>query len=185
MNVYDFDKTIYDGDSTIDFYIFCLKKFPQIVMCLPAQLVAMFKYKLKIINKTKMKEEFYCFFSHVPDLNFEIKRFWDENGYKIKDWYTKKRKESDVIISASPEILLKEICNRIGVKYLIASNVDETGKYVGANCYGKEKVLRYFEQFPNEIIEEFYSDSYSDEPLAKISKKSFLVSKNSVKKWYS
>ena len=44
---------------------------------------------------------------------------------------------------------------------------------------------RYFEQFPNGIIEEFYSDSYSDEPLAKIAKKSFLVSKNSVKKWYS
>ena len=26
MNVYDFDKTIYNGDSTLDFYFFCLKK---------------------------------------------------------------------------------------------------------------------------------------------------------------
>ena len=26
VNTYDFDKTIYNGDSTIDFYIFCLKK---------------------------------------------------------------------------------------------------------------------------------------------------------------
>ena len=26
MNVYDFDKTIYDGDSTLDFYLFSLKK---------------------------------------------------------------------------------------------------------------------------------------------------------------
>ena len=26
MNVYDFDKTIYDGDSTLDFYIFSVKK---------------------------------------------------------------------------------------------------------------------------------------------------------------
>ena len=26
MNVYDFDKTIYYGDSTADFYLFCLKR---------------------------------------------------------------------------------------------------------------------------------------------------------------
>lgn len=30
MNVYDFDKTIYDGDSTLDFYFFHLRK----VQCL-------------------------------------------------------------------------------------------------------------------------------------------------------
>lgn len=29
MNVYDFDKTIYDGDSTIDFYLYCVKKIHQ------------------------------------------------------------------------------------------------------------------------------------------------------------
>lgn len=31
MNVYDFDKTIYAGDSTIDFYLFCLKRQPAIL----------------------------------------------------------------------------------------------------------------------------------------------------------
>ena len=34
MNVYDFDKTIYDGDSTADFYIFFSKK----AYCLPPHL---------------------------------------------------------------------------------------------------------------------------------------------------
>lgn len=29
MNVYDFDKTIYDGDSTIDFYFLLFKKTSQ------------------------------------------------------------------------------------------------------------------------------------------------------------
>ena len=28
MNVYDFDGTIYDGDSTFDFYKYCMKKHP-------------------------------------------------------------------------------------------------------------------------------------------------------------
>ena len=30
MNVFDFDKTIYDGDCTVDFYMYCLKKYPVI-----------------------------------------------------------------------------------------------------------------------------------------------------------
>ena len=27
INSYDFDKTIYDGDASIDFYIYMLKKY--------------------------------------------------------------------------------------------------------------------------------------------------------------
>ena len=30
MNVYDFDKTIYDGDSSVDFYKFSLKRHPKL-----------------------------------------------------------------------------------------------------------------------------------------------------------
>lgn len=26
VNLYDFDNTIYDGESTVDFFLFCLKK---------------------------------------------------------------------------------------------------------------------------------------------------------------
>lgn len=32
VNVYDFDGTIYDGDSTIDFYKFCLKKYKNMLV---------------------------------------------------------------------------------------------------------------------------------------------------------
>lgn len=61
MNVYDFDKTIYEGDSTIDFYLFCLKKYPQILKYLPKQILGMLKYKIKSINKTQFKEDFFLF----------------------------------------------------------------------------------------------------------------------------
>ena len=36
MNVYDFDKTIYDGDSTADFYIFSLKRHKKILLLAPS-----------------------------------------------------------------------------------------------------------------------------------------------------
>ena len=98
--------------------------------------------------------------------------------------YINQKKEDDVIISASPEFLLYEVCDRIGVKNLIASRVDRsTGKYTGDNCYGKEKLRRFYQKYPNEIIDEFYSDSYSDEPIAKVARESFIVSKEMIRKW--
>lgn len=184
MNAYDFDNTIYNGDSTIDFYFYCLKKYPKIVLYLPKQLIAAIKYKIKIYDKTTFKEEFYCFLEKVPNIDHEVKSFWNKNESKINDWYKGKKQDDDVVISASPEFLLSEICIRIGIRNLIASKVDKkTGKYFGINCFGQEKTRRFYEKFPEVVINEFYSDSYSDEPMAKLAKKSFIVSKNKIEKW--
>ena len=32
--VYDFDETIYDGDSTVDFYKYCVKRKPSLLLLL-------------------------------------------------------------------------------------------------------------------------------------------------------
>ena len=85
------------------------------------------------------------------------------------------QREDDVIISASPEFLLKPICIRLGISNLMASVVDKrTGMYLGINCHGEEKVRRFYKKF-NQEIDEFYSDSFSDAPLANIAKKAYLV----------
>ena len=132
MNVYDFDKTIYEGDSTIDFYLFCLKKYPQILKYFPKQILGMLKYKMKSINKTQFKEDFFSFLREIPDVKKEVRIFWKRKKKKIKKWYIEQRKPDDVIISASPEYLLKEICDELEIKYLIASKVEEkTGKFMG------------------------------------------------------
>ena len=39
MNVYDFDKTIYRGDSTKDFYFFLLRRHPVLIRYLPKQIM--------------------------------------------------------------------------------------------------------------------------------------------------
>ena len=44
MNVYDFDKTIYYGDSTADFYLFCLKRHKKILTLAPSLLGAFLKF---------------------------------------------------------------------------------------------------------------------------------------------
>lgn len=177
MNIYDFDKTIYNGDSTQHFYFYCLKHHPKIIIWLPYQACMFLLYVLGFYSKTQFKERFYKFFKSVKHIDSEVERFWDINISGIKKWYLDNQKDTDIIISASPEFLLKPICNKLGIKNLIASKVDfNDGKYTGLNCYGEEKVSRLRSEMGNIEYEHFYSDSLSDEPLALLStKESYIV----------
>lgn len=183
MNVYDFDNTIYKGDSTADFYLFSLRKHPSIIKFLPSLLGAVLKFYLfKKGTKTDMKQTMYRFLTKINPEN-DINEFWDTHEKNIKKWYLKQKKADDIIISASSEFLLKPLCERLGIKNLIASQVDvHTGKYTGINCHGKEKV-RLFNKLYGGEIDEFYSDNLSDAPLAEISKKAFIVKGDKIEEW--
>lgn len=184
MNVYDFDKTIYEGDSTIEFYMYCLRRHPYIIVAFPQQLIGAVRYKLKYIDKKKFKECFFAFLRYLKNVDCDIERFWIGHRKKIKSWYLEVYQPSDVIISASPYFLLEKICEEMGISNLLASNIDKkTGLFQGENCYGKEKVNRFKEIYAKERIEKFYSDSLSDEPLAKLAEKSYLVKKNQLFPW--
>ena len=72
MNVYDFDKTIYDGDSTADFYIFSLKRHKKILLLAPSLIGAFLKfYVFKIGTKTQFKEKMYKFFLICNNQNIQ------------------------------------------------------------------------------------------------------------------
>lgn len=184
MNVYDFDKTIYNGDSTADFYIYSLKKHKKIITLAPSLIFAFIKYYIfKKGTKTQFKEKMYMFLRYC-DTERDVESFWKENKKKIKGFYLEKQRDDDVIISASPQFLLAPVCKELGIKHLIASQVDSrTGKYSGVNCHGKEKVRRFYEKFGKAQIDEFYSDSYSDAPLAEIAGRAFIVKKETITDW--
>lgn len=182
--VYDFDNTIYNGDSTLDFYFFCITRKPAIILYTPIQLFGFIKYILGIYDKTLFKQSFFVYLKAFRDIDSIVDAFWEKYQRKIKTWYMIKNHTADVIISASPEFLLKPICNKIGVKSLIASKVNKVdGKYFGFNCYGVEKVNRLDQEFNNYIIEEFYSDSISDSPLAVLAKRSYFVKEDTSFDW--
>ena len=153
MNVYDFDGTIYDGDSTIDFYKFLVNRKKALIFKMPNQIIHIIKYIFKLISKEELKECFYNIFQSFDNIDECVNQFWDSHVYKIKEWYLEQQKSSDVIISASPFLLLEPVCKKLGVKYLIASNVNKkTGKFIGVNCYGEEKVIRFKEKFNNLLL---------------------------------
>jgi len=183
MNVYDFDHTVYNGDSSVDFYLFVLCRKPHLIILLPLQVWGIALYLLGIYSKENMKETFFVFTRFIPVQKIVLS-FWDKNRKRIKSWYMLQKQKSDVIISASPEFLLEPLVSGyLGVN-LIASRFDQsTGKYTGKNCFGKEKVERLYEVYPGCAIENFYSDSLSDAPLAEKARQSFIVKGQKIILW--
>lgn len=175
MNAYDFDGTIYDGDSSRDFFFFCLKRHPFIAWRMPVQVSGIVLYALGIIHKTRGKEFFFAFLKSIDNIDALVDEFWSSHNKRIMPWYLRQKRSTDLVISASPEFLLTPICKQLGIA-CIASIVDQkTGKFTGKNCYGNEKVQRYDTVYPNTTIDFFYSDSLSDKPLANIARKSYIV----------
>ena len=125
----------------------------------------------------------YGFLRYVPDVDKAIEIFWRQNAHFLQEWYQKKRRADDVIISASPEFLLAPMAKKLGV-HLIASRVDShTGVYDGVNCHGEEKVRRFRAEFGETQVEEFYSDSLSDTPMARVAREAFLVKGETITPW--
>ena len=183
MNIYDFDKTLYGSDSTMDFIFYSFRKYPGLVRFLPGIGLAAGLYAMKRIDKTAMKERFYRIFTGY-DADGLLEEFWDTHQHKIFPWYPGQQEETDIVISASPEFLLKPICERLGIRHLIASRVDsKTGKYTGANCWGPEKVIRLKDQMGITHCDKFFSDSHSDQPLADIADEAFLIKKGQIVPW--
>lgn len=182
-NVYDFDNTIYAGDSTTDFYRYCLLRHPRMWLELPVVAWMGLGMATRRIDKTCAKERIYRFLRLLPDVEAEVTAFWRTHRARLKPWYLAQRADTDVIISASPEFLLAPVCRELNVT-LMASRVDaKTGAYTGVNCHGEEKVRRLFEALPACQADAFYSDSLSDAPLAKIARRAFLVKGMRILPW--
>lgn len=185
MNVYDFDGTIYNGDSSVDLIKMLIFKKP--IKSIPyifSFIGAAVNYKRGKISKEQMKESFFAIFSMFDNREEIIKEFWNKHEHKIKDYYLKQKRDDDVIISASPEFNISYISNKLGVK-CIASRLNlNTLKYDGLNCHGPEKINRFKEIFGStDVIDKFYSNSHFDIPLAKCAKEAYLVKGNKINKW--
>ena len=184
MNVYDFDGTIYRGDSSIDFFVYCLKRQPILFLGLPRFFLYCVLYKMRRTSKKELKEVYFRFLIRMKDAEGCVRQFWDRNEGKIKNWYLQQKSNDDVVITASPKFLISEICTRLGIRYLIATEVDiHTGKFLSENCHDAEKVRRFQQAFPESRPVAFYSDTKSDLPMAKLAKQAYLVSGNQIIEW--
>ena len=184
MNVYDFDKTVFYPDSSYTFFLYCLKHYPAAVLRTAPQIVAASVcYAVKAVETKALKEKVFSFLRYLPEPEKTVEAFWNEHFSGIGTWYLAQKKDDDLIISASPEFLVGAAAERLGVRLLGTRMNIRTGKIDGENCHDAEKVNRFHEAYPNEKIDEFYSDSLPDAPLAAIAKRAFMVKKEKVSAW--
>ena len=174
MNVYDFDKTIYKGDATVDIYLFAMRKDPKLLLSVPRNALNALRFKLGVLGRSEFKERFLqsflCRFD-APELSRE---FWESRRRRIQRWYLEQRKDDDVVISASPEIFLRPICNELGIT-VIGTEIDSSGRLAGPNLRGEEKVAAFRDHYGQTIPDAFYSDSLSDLPMMLYARRAYLV----------
>ena len=54
VNVYDFDGTVYDGESTLDFYLYCVRRHPKAIKYIFVVLWSFIKYKLCLVSENEL-----------------------------------------------------------------------------------------------------------------------------------
>ena len=186
MKVFDFDNTIYRGESSIDFSFYMIRHNRQILLYVPMIMFSLVKYKMCLMKKEELEAVIDTFFEgvlkgteDVPDL---VRRFWERHADKLNKKILRMISPEDVIISASPCILLDGIREKLGTENIIGTEVDLAKKRITWLNFGDNKVKRYRDLFGDRTIEAFYTDSYNDKELMEISQEVYIVKKGKIHK---
>ena len=175
MNVYDFDKTIFPSDCSIGFCFWCMNRHPKLYFTFfPKAVKNLILSKMGKMPEYLMQRTFFGYLTLIDDFDEQIERYWDENEKKIVPWYLAQKRPDDLIISASPSCIIGPIAKRLGVNFMAMEFDREYGVILNNLMYAKEKAKYIIDHgFP--VIENFYSDSLADTPLALCAEKAHLV----------
>lgn len=194
--VYDFDKTIYSGESGTNFFTYYLKKYPlKAILFGLTYLKEVLLYLIKITDLKRLKERFFIFLESHSNEEIEkiVDGFWKEYGKKMYSWTQKEleenKKEADMVIvtSATPLFLLERLIPEMGYDMVFGTEFQRDGKekfiaeIKGENNKGMEKVRKLNKWAKENDIEyeiiKFYSDSLADKPLYDIADKKYWIKK--------
>lgn len=175
MNVYDFDGTIFPGDCSIGFALWCMKRHPKLwISFFPGMMKTLIMHKAGKIPNYLLQRRMFSYLTMIDDFEIQIEKYWDKNEKKISAWYLAQKRPDDLIISASPDCIIGPIAKRLGVNYMATEFDREYGIFLNNLMYAKEKAKYIIDRgFP--MIENFYSDSLADTPLALCAEKAHLV----------
>ena len=184
-NVYDFDKTVVYPDSGFTFFGFCFRRHPlRLLRHLPGLGMELSRFALNRRRNLPVKGEFYRFVRSLPDWREEVRLFWQQNAESmLKPWYLAQKRPDDIIISCTAAFLLEPLCEKLGIRLLGTNVCMDSYRLQGNSCFGEEKVRRYREVYGELEIDEFYSDSLHDAPLARIAKKAYFVIDDEIQLW--
>ncbi len=179
MNVYDFDNTIYDGETLVDFTVYYIKTNPHIWKYIPKLLYIYFKDTFHLFTVEEAIKTYAGFlegyYIKLDNIEKDVIKFWDKNEKKIKPWYDAVRCDDDIIVSGTIDVLLDEIMKRMGIKNYVGSSIDKkTGKFKRL-CFLENKVTIFNELYPDAHIDNFYTDSMNDKAMMDIADHVYFV----------
>ena len=181
MKVFDFDNTIYNGESLLDFYNYFAEKKEKLQKYRPIvnRVFTLYKHNMlpmglfkKLVDKYKGEVD-----TKTLDVDKYINEFWKEHKDNLNKEILDKIGKDDVIISANFDIMINPIKDKLKTKHIYTSIADIEKKEIIFLCYKENKVKKFREIYKDAMIDELYTDSYADKPLMQIAKKVFMVDK--------
>ena len=185
---FDFDGTVTSKDTLLAFIRYS-KGTSGLLWGFLRNSLHLIAYKLNLAsNQTAKEKVLQFFFKNMPveEFNTLCQQFSTRClpgliRKQAMEEIKKLQKEGTIIVvvSASPENWISAWTDAMGVQ-LIASRLEEkegriTGKILGRNCYGEEKVRRILEkhQVQDYEIVYAYGDTRGDRPMLKLATKAF------------
>lgn len=178
LALFDFDGTIISKDSFIRFIIFTngkVKSYLGFIILIPVILLMYFK----VISNKKTKEIFLFYFFRNKKINkliykgtlfkTELDKWCKPKAIEKINWH-KSRNDIIVVVSASSDIWIGSWCNFNNIEMITTKfeivNDKLTGKIIGENCNGSEKVRRINEKFDLKSFKEIYAYGNSSGDLS-------------------
>lgn len=181
--LFDFDKTLLDGESLSMFLPFVARRFPRALLELPRLGLWTAPYILGATSKEEMKTRVFRILRFVPEderpalvaefLDKVLKPRLYPAGLEVVKNHRQKG-HTLVLASASCDVYMQPVQNMLEFDVLVCTRTQPVGPecapvVVGANCYGEEKVRRLsdleFFQKTDWAASHAYSDHPSDLPM--------------------
>lgn len=179
-DLYDFDKTAFPQDSETVFLVENMLRRPWLWFLVPYQAVCITLFMLGKGDKYKGK----CFaFLRFVDADKAAEKFWKKHEKEIYPFFKKENRAYPTLVcSASPEFLIRPICEKYGVEKIIATRMDKkTGEILGRNCKDDEKVNRIKAEYPDAVFRKVFSDNLaSDIHIFRLGKQCFAAKKGTL-----
>ncbi len=198
--IFDVDLTLTRKDTSIEFFKFLCKEDKRFLTYVPNSLKSALYYGVGIYDAKRSKEDYFSFLGGlregvVDKLSYKFFRTYVVGKLLYDDALNeiKKRKSQGyeiILISASPEFYLKYFKEFSYIDYVIGTRYEVfsgyyTGRMIGNNNRGAEKIARLYEYLYDKGLEEvdfedsfMYSDSMHDLPLFNLAKEGFLINSN-------
>lgn len=174
MDIYDFNKVIYDGNLLLDFYFFIFKKHFASTFGISNKLL--FKFIGYIFGKYTL-DEFYSFiFAYLyslPDIDSIIQDFTNNNKKKVSNKLD--LSDNDILVSNLPDYLIFPMIDNLNIRCFCSTF--DTNTHTVSSYLSKEEMIAGLNNLDNEY-NNYYSNTNYNEQISKICKKTYILDTN-------